>query len=72
LFLPRASSTFAGVMGVSSKRTPMASYTAFAIAGMIGLSGPSPASLAPKGPSGSMDSTTIACISGVSSEVGSL
>ena len=60
------------VIGVSSKRTPIASYTAFAIAGITGFSGPSPASFAPKGPSASTLSTTIASSAGVSSDVGIL
>src|SRR3972149_8169 len=38
-----ASRTLAAVIGVSSNRTPIASYTAFAIAGGTGLSGASPA-----------------------------
>src|SRR4029453_14755583 len=44
--------TFSGVIGVSSMRTPTASWTAFATAGITGSSGPWPASLAPNGPSG--------------------
>jgi hypothetical protein len=43
---------------------------AFAIAGTLGWSGPSPASLAPYGPSGSTDSTMIDSSSGVSMDVG--
>src|SRR5206468_303749 len=70
--LPSASRTFSAVIGVSSKRTPIASYTAFAMAGITGFSGPSPASFAPKGPSASTLSTTIASSAGVSSEVGIL
>ena len=64
--------TFSGVIGVSSTRTPTASYTALATAGMTGSSGPCPASLAPKGPSGSSVSTRMVWISGVSSVVGLL
>ena len=44
---------FSGVTGISSTRTPTASNTALATAGMIGSSGPWPTSLAPNGPSGS-------------------
>src|SRR5581483_4570893 len=69
---PSASRIFSAVIGVSSKRTPIASYTAFAIAGITGLSGPSPASFAPKGPSLSIVSTRIASSAGVSRLVGSL
>jgi hypothetical protein len=40
------------------------------MAGIEGCSGPSPASFAPYGPSGSIDSTISEWSSGVSSEVG--
>src|SRR5213078_131985 len=58
LFAFSALKTFSGVIGTSSIRTPMASYTAFATAGGTGSSGPWPHSLAPKGPLGSGSSTT--------------
>src|SRR5205085_7615440 len=67
-----ALSSLSAVMGVSSIRTPTASKTALAMAGMTGLSGPCPASLPPKGPSRSGISTSMVSISGVSSVVGSL
>src|SRR5262249_13058760 len=63
---------FSGVIGTSSTRTPTASYTALAMAGITGKSGPCPASLAPNGPSGSSVATRIVWISGVSSVVGLL
>jgi hypothetical protein len=44
---------FSGVMGRSLILTPMALYIAFAMAGVVGSSEPSPVSFAPKGPSGS-------------------
>src|SRR5262249_39948000 len=68
----RAFSTLSGEMGVSSMRTPTASYTALVTAGITGSSGPCPASLAPNGPSGSSVSTRMVWISGVSSVVGLL
>src|SRR5206468_9740256 len=46
-------STLSGVIGTSSTRTRIASYTALATAGGIANSGPCPTSLAPNGPSGS-------------------
>jgi len=46
--------TFSGVMGRSEIRTPIASNMAFPIAGKIATDAPSPTSLAPNGPSGSM------------------
>ena len=61
-----------GVIGNSLVRTPIASWTALQTAGRIGSSGPSPASLAPKGPSESFDSTMIGTISGISCTVGIL
>ena len=61
-----ASRTREGVNGRVRSRTPTASWIAFAIAGMAGCRGPSPASFAPYGPPGSMDSTTNASMSGVS------
>src|SRR5438477_7775168 len=65
-----ALSTFSGVMGTSSTRTPTASYTAFATAGMTGSRGPWPTSLAPKGPFGSGSSTRYVTTSHISSVVG--
>src|SRR5713101_5417760 len=56
-FPRNALSTFSGVIGTSSTRTPTASYTAFATAGITGSSGPWPTSFAPKGPFGSGSST---------------
>src|SRR6266566_1943951 len=67
-----ALSTFSGVIGTSSTRTPTASYTAFATAGMTGSSGPWPASLAPNGPLGSGCSTMYVTTSHISSVVGLL
>src|SRR6266699_556803 len=67
-----AFSTFSGVIGTSSTRTPTASYTAFATAGMTGSSGPWPASLAPNGPLGSGCSTMYVTTSHISSVVGLL
>src|SRR5205085_7043365 len=67
-----AFSTFSGVIGVSSTRTPTASYTALAMAGITGRSGPWPTSLAPNGASGSSVSTRKVWISGVSNVVGLL
>ena len=67
-----AFTTFSGEIGVSSMRTPTASYTALATAGITGSSGPCPASFAPNGPSGSSPSTRMVWISGVSSVVGLL
>ena len=60
--LPRRCSSsartiFSGVIGTSSTRTPSASNTAFASAGMIGRSGPWPTSFAPNGPFASGSST---------------
>src|SRR5262249_21968931 len=71
---PRSSafSTFSGVIGSSSTRTPTASNTAFATAGGTGSSGPWPASFAPNGPSGSFDSIRIVSTGGISSELGLL
>ncbi len=51
--LRRASRTREGENGSASSRTPTASWMALATAGMLEWSGPSPASLAPSGPSGS-------------------
>jgi len=61
-----------GVNGRWVRRTPIASWIALAIAGTDEWSGPSPASFAPYGPSGSTDSTIAASKSGQSSEVGIL
>src|SRR5579864_379470 len=68
----RAASTLSGEIGTSSMRTPTASYTALATAGMTGSSGPWPASLAPNGPSGSSVSTRIVSTGGISRNVGLL
>src|SRR5204863_6344130 len=69
-FASSAASTRSGENGIWRRRIPTASQIAFAIAGMIGWSGPSPASFAPYGPPGSMLSTIEAMISGVSTLVG--
>src|SRR6185503_13621500 len=63
---------FSGVIGTSSMRTPTASKTALATAGMIGSSGPWPTSFAPNGPAGSGCSTSSVKISGMSRLVGLL
>jgi hypothetical protein len=60
------------VIGSSSMRTPTASYTAFATAGITGSSGPCPTSFAPNGQLGSGSSTSSVNTSGMSSEVGLL
>src|SRR5215467_3598651 len=57
---------FSDVIGVEWTRALIASATALAIAGMTGLSGPWPASFAPKGPSLSSVSMMMASIGGVS------
>ncbi len=50
-------------------RTPTASNTALASAGITGSSGPCPTSLAPNGQFGSGSSTSAVTTSGMSSEV---
>src|SRR2546425_1620125 len=67
-----AFSTFSGVTGISSTRTPTASYTALATAGMTGKSGPWPTSFAPKGPLGSGSSIRKVTTSHISRVVGLL
>ena len=57
-------------MGTRRTRTPTASATALNNAGTVGSWGPSPASLAPKGPPGSGPSTAKASMGGVSRIVG--
>ena len=54
-----ARSTLSGVIGTSSMRTPTASKTALATAGITGSSGPWPTSLAPNGQFGSGSSISI-------------
>ena len=61
-----ASNTRSGVTGRSLKRMPMASATALVSAGRKAASEPSPASLAPNGPCGSMLSTMPTSIGGES------
>src|ERR1051326_6570421 len=51
----KARSTFSGVIGTSSIRTPTALYTAFATAGGTGNKGPCPTSFAPYGPFGAKE-----------------
>src|SRR5713226_8324126 len=63
---------FSGVIGTSSTRTPIASYTALATAGTTGSSGPWPTSFAPNGPRGSGSSTSSVNTSGMSRVVGLL
>src|ERR1700678_1383043 len=69
-FARSANKILSGVNGLSRSRTPTASYMAFEIAGIVAASEPSPASLAPKGPSGSMLSMMMHSISGDSDEDG--
>src|SRR2546426_3262021 len=71
-FSARAFIIFSGVTGISSIRTPTASYTALATAGMIGRSGPCPTSFAPNGPRGSGASINSVITSGMSRDVGLL
>src|SRR5450759_5420033 len=61
-----ASNTRSGVTGRSLKRMPMASAMALVSAGRNAASEPSPASLAPNGPCGSMLSTIPTSIGGES------
>src|SRR5476651_709252 len=65
-----ASNTRSGVTGRSLKRMPMASAMALVSAGRKAASEPSPASLAPNGPCGSMLSTMPTSIGGESWMVG--
>src|SRR6185503_11878356 len=65
-----APKTRSGVIGRFSKRIPMASSIAFASAGRNAASEPSPASLAPNGPCGSLLSTIPTSMSGESTIVG--
>ena len=69
---PVPRSTFSGVMGRSRQRYPVALYTASAMAGAVGETRPSPASLAPNGPSGSNVSTQMDSPGGMSSAAGIL
>src|SRR5580765_5689407 len=68
-FSSRAFRTLSGVIGISSMRTPTASWIAFATAGITGRSGPCPTSFAPNGQFGSGSSTSVVSTSGMSSEV---
>src|SRR5439155_8213562 len=68
-FASSALTIFSGVIGTSSIRTPIASYTALATAGITGRSGPCPTSFAPNGPRGSGFSTSSVITSGMSSVV---
>jgi hypothetical protein len=65
-----AANTRSGVTGNSLKRTPMASAMALVSAGRNAASEPSPASLAPNGPCGSLLSTMPTSIGGESWMVG--
>src|SRR5262245_53064021 len=65
-----ASNTRSGVTGRSLKRMPIASAIAFVSAGKNAASEPSPASLAPNGPCGSLLSTMPTSIGGESWMVG--
>jgi hypothetical protein len=65
-----AANTRSGVTGNSLKRTPMASAMALVSAGRKAASEPSPASLAPNGPCGSLLSTMPTSIGGESWMVG--
>src|SRR5436305_2293573 len=65
-----AAKTRSGVTGKLLKRTPMASAMALVKAGRNAASDPSPASLAPNGPCGSLLSTMPTSMGGESSMVG--
>src|SRR5262249_30256676 len=65
-----AAKTRSGVTGRSLKRSPVASAIAFVSAGRNAASEPSPASLAPNGPCGSLLSTMPTSIGGESWMVG--